>query len=226
MIVKKSKKANLENKRTIFFELGIIIALAFVLLAFEWTTVRSEKFEWTAWNGPMDEEELIEVTVHEEPKPEMPKPQVIPIFIEVGDDVEVDDESEFSSEITDETENQTEFFIPEDDDEVPDEPTIFFIAEEQPSFPGGMNAFYKYLSDNINYPPGAREAGIEGPVYMEFIVWEDGSIRMSNVKRGIGAGCDEEALRVIKNMPNWNPGKQRSKAVNVRMNIPIVFKLN
>jgi len=226
MIVKKSKKANLENKRTIFFELGIIVALSFVLLAFEWTTVRSEKLEWDSFGGTPIDEDMAVITVQKEKKIIMPKP-VIPIAIIITDgDIDVDDPPEIDAGVTGDTENDPYFEIPKEDDEVPDEPAIFLIVEENPSFPGGMGAFYKYLNDNINYPPGAMEAGIEGPVYMEFIVWKDGSIRMANVKRGIGAGCDEEALRVIKNMPKWNPGKQRSVPVNVRLNIPIKFELN
>lgn len=224
--MKKSKKANLESKRAVFFELGIIVALSFVLLAFEWTTIHSEKYNWDDFRGPYVEEDLTQITVQEQKKPIMPKPIILPIIIPVDDNIEVDDTPEIDAGVTVDTQNDPDFVIPEEDDDVPEEPNIFLVVEEQPSFPGGLPALYKYLAENLRYPEAAHEVGISGPVSVDFVVWKDGSIRMVKVRRGIGGGCDEEAFRVIENMPNWNPGKQRSKVVNVRMNIPIVFKLN
>jgi periplasmic protein TonB len=100
---------------------------------------------------------------------------------------------------------------------------IFTIVEEQPSYPGGEDGRIKFLSDNIKYPDLARENGIQGTVYVTFVVEPDGSISNISVLRGIGAGCDEEAIRVVKQMPKWNAGKQRGKNVRVKINMPIKF---
>jgi protein TonB len=110
------------------------------------------------------------------------------------------------------------------DDVVPEE-QIFTIAEEMPSFPGGEAELFKYLGKNIMYPEIANSAGISGVVYMTFVVNKDGTLRDVKVLRGIGGGCDEEAMRVVKNMPAWKPGKQRGKSVTVQYNLPIRFTL-
>ncbi len=102
---------------------------------------------------------------------------------------------------------------------------VFEFVEQNPSFPGGFEALSAYLSKNIKYPPIARENGIEGKVILSFVVDRNGNIRDIKVKRGIGGGCDEEAVRVVKSMPEWKPGKQNGKAVNVMFNLPVNFKL-
>ena len=232
MRVKKSpegmpsaKQKNLDKKRGLFFEIGLILALSVVLLAFEWTTVRTHIIEWDKFGREVVDEEFAKVTIHEKKKLEMPKPKPIQVFEEVSNETEVDEELEISGEITDETINELEFNIEDDPDEGIEEPTVFFVVEFQPEFPGGLNAMYKYLAENIKYPNAAKEVGIQGRVHVSFIVWNDGSIRNVKLLRGIGGGCDEEALRVIASMPNWKPGKQRTQAVNVRMAIPITFNL-
>jgi len=94
-----------------------------------------------------------------------------------------------------------------------------------PEFPGGDTALYRFLAENIHYPDSAKTAGIQGRVFITFVVNTDGSISDARVLRGIGGGCDEEALRVVKSMPNWIPGKQRGKPVRVQYNLPIKFSL-
>ncbi|MFM1744203.1 MAG: hypothetical protein RLZZ630_140 [Bacteroidota bacterium] len=121
-------------------------------------------------------------------------------------------------------ENATEL-PPEEPVVDPDAGKVFTYVEEQPTFPGGESAMYEYLQKNIKYPPLARENGITGRVYLTFVVGPDGNIRDVKVLRGIGAGCDEEALRVVKNMPPWKAGKQNGRAVNVQFNMPINFTL-
>ncbi len=110
--------------------------------------------------------------------------------------------------------------VPEHD---PNEPMT--IVEEMPEFPGGPEALYPYIGKNLRYPEQAVEEGIEGVVYLTFVVETDGRISNVNVLRGIGGGCSEEAVRVVKGMPNWKPGKQNGKTVRVRYNLPIRFKL-
>ena len=100
------------------------------------------------------------------------------------------------------------------------------IVEQMPEFPGGQIGLSKFLSNNIKYPDYARESGIQGNVYVTFVVKTDGSISNIKILRGIGGGCDEEVIRVIKKMPNWKPGKQDGKNVNVQFNLPVNFRLN
>ena len=106
-----------------------------------------------------------------------------------------------------------------------EEPTVFTIVEEMPSFPGGEAELFKYLGKTVKYPPMAQDAGITGVVYMTFVVDEHGKVKDPKVLRGIGGGCDEEAIRVVKAMPPWEPGKQRGKPVLVQYNLPIRFTL-
>ncbi len=103
---------------------------------------------------------------------------------------------------------------------------VFVVVEDMPSFPGGEKARNNYFAKNVKYPEVARKEGIEGRVFVTFVVDKDGSIADVKILRGIGGGCDEEAIRVIENMPKWIPGKQRGKDVRVQFNMPIVFKLN
>lgn len=107
-----------------------------------------------------------------------------------------------------------------------DDAFVYTVVEQMPEFPGGEDALIKYLSKNLNYPDSALRAGVQGKVYISFTVKKDGSITNASVLRGIGAGCDEEALRVIRNMPEWIPGRQRGREVDVLFTIPIVFKLD
>ena len=105
------------------------------------------------------------------------------------------------------------------------EEEIFTVVEEEPSFPGGVDKMYEYLYANIKYPQVAKENNITGRVYLTFVVEKDGSIANPKILRDIGGGCGNEALRVIKSMPKWSPGKQRGKAVRVQFNLPVVFDL-
>ncbi|NUN10487.1 MAG: energy transducer TonB [Ignavibacteriaceae bacterium] len=106
------------------------------------------------------------------------------------------------------------------------EAEIFTYVEEMPSFPGGPEEMFRFFSANIQYPEIAKRAGVEGKIFVSFVVTRGGVIRDVAVVKGIGAGCDEEAVRVVKTMPSWNPGKQNGNPVSVRVSIPIIFKLN
>ena len=99
------------------------------------------------------------------------------------------------------------------------------MIEQQPTFPDGEAALFKYLANNLKYPAIARESNIEGTVYVQFTIAKDGSITGTKVLRGIGGGCNEEAMRVINAMPNWKPGRQQGNAVKVKYTLPIKFKL-
>ncbi len=103
---------------------------------------------------------------------------------------------------------------------------IFTAVEQQPEFIGGQSAMYKYITDNMKYPELAKNSKIQGRVFVKFVVEKDGSIGYVDILKGIGFGCDEEAKRLIKSMPKWNPGKMYGKVQRVFYNIPVVFKLN
>lgn len=111
------------------------------------------------------------------------------------------------------------------DEEETAEAEIFMVVEESPQFPGGDEARIRFLAENISYPAEAREASIQGTVYITFVIEKDGTIADVRVLRGIGGGCDEEAVRVIRKMPRWLPGKQRGKPVRVQFNMPIKFSM-
>ena len=221
---KKSAKADLESKKAIFIEIGLVIALAAVLFAFEWKSY--EKTELNLASRVADDvpEEMVEITQHKKPPPPPKPPQQTTIIEIVEDDVEIDDEIEIDIEADDETE--IEEYVPIEEEDEEEEAQIFTVVESMPGFPGGEAARIKYLNDNIKYPQMARESGIQGRVFVTFVVEKDGKVTDVRVLRGIGGGCDEEAVRVIKNMPRWNAGKQRGKPVRVQFNMPILFKLN
>jgi len=109
--------------------------------------------------------------------------------------------------------------------EVEESKPVFTIVEEMPSFPGGEDARNKFLAENIKYPQQASENGIQGTVYVSFVVDSKGNVTDVKVLRGIGGGCDEEAIRVVRSMPQWHPGKQNGKQVRVLFNMPIYFRL-
>ena len=108
--------------------------------------------------------------------------------------------------------------------EIPD--VIFEVVETQPNPPGGMVGWNKYLAENMKYPEEAKKMGVQGTVIIVFVITTDGFIKDVEVLRGIGGGCDEEAIRVVKNGPKWEPGKQRGEPVNTRMRLPLKFKLD
>jgi protein TonB len=224
MEVKKTPKADLENKKTLFFEIGLILALVIVLVSFEYKSYDKITIDLASRVVQDVPEDIIPITEQKvKPPPPPPPKQVTQIKI-VEDDVEVEDELDIDVEADDQTEVE-EYVPPVEDEEEVDEAEIFTVVESMPTFPGGMGALMKYLAENIKYPPLAKESGIQGRVFINFVVEPDGSISNVKVLRGIGGGCDEEAVRVVKNMPKWSPGKQRGKPVRVSYNLPVKFTL-
>lgn len=225
MKTKKSPRANLEDKRFIFSQIGLILALTIVLFAFEWKSYDTfERLRTTSIDRTP--EELIQITLQKKIPPK-PKPILISALNIVGDDEFTIDEIEiFNIEGKDNT--QLELYnpeLPDEGNEGFDDNIPFVIVEEMPSFPGGEEARMRYLQDNLEYPLLARETKIQGSVFFSFIIEKDGSITNILLLRGIGGGCDEEARRVLENMPKWNPGKQRGTPVRVELNMEIKFKL-
>ena len=224
MEAKKTSKADLENKKSIFFQIGLILALVIVLVAFEYKSYDKITIDLQTRVADDIAEEIIPITEQKvKPPPPPPPKQVTQIKI-VEDDVEVEDDLDIDVEADDETVVE-EYIPPSDDDEEVDEAEIFTVVESMPSFPGGMGELMKFLGQNINYPTLAKESGIQGRVFINFVVEPNGSISNVKVLRGIGGGCDEEAVRVVKSMPKWSPGKQRGKPVRVSYNLPVKFTL-
>jgi len=225
MEIKKNPQKDLENKKVLFFQIGLVFTLIVVLVAFEWKSYERIDMSWLEMSAIDIPEEEIEITRQDEPEP--PPPEV-PEEIEIVEDDEESDEDLFVDvDITDQTAVKEHYGKKPDleEEKEPVEMEIFTIVEEQPSFPGGEAKLMEYLSKNISYPPMARESGIQGRVFVTFVVEPDGNISNVKVLRGIGGGCDEEAVRVVRNMPRWAPGKQRGKPVRVQFNLPIHFVL-
>lgn len=221
---RKSEKTNLETKRTIFLEIGFVIALAVVFMAMEWKSYDKQEYDLVQREVDNTAEEMIPITEQKvKPPPPKPPPSVTIINV-VEDDVEVEDEILIDVDMDDDTEMEEYVPIIEEEEEIVEE-EIFLVVEEMPSFPGGEGEMYKYIGNNIDYPRMAKESGISGRVFVTFVVEKDGRVTDVQILRGIGGGCDEEAIRVIQSMPTWKPGKQRGKPVRVQYRMPIKFTL-
>ena len=220
MEVKKNPDANLEKKRAGFIFVGLVFSLAVVLLAFEYTTYDKTSSELGNLNLDLIEEEIVPIAqVVPPPPPPPPKPTTV---IEI-----VDDEEEIEEELVVEdleVDENTDVEIVEMEETVEEE-EVFTIVEKMPTFPGGEAELFKWLGKNIQYPTMAQDAGIQGVVFVTFVVEKDGSVTGVRVLRGIGGGCDEEAIRRVKQMPRWEPGEQRGKPVKVQYNLPVRFTL-
>lgn len=223
---KKSPKADLENKKFIFTEIGLVIALAVVLFAFEWKSYDKEIMDIGVRDVADIPEEIIPITEQKIKPPPVAPPKVVVAINIVEDDVEVDDDINIDVEADQNTE--VEEYVPVQDmgdEESAEEQQIFMVVESMPEFPGGETALHQYLAENIKYPQMAKESGIQGRVFVTFVVERNGKVTDVKVLRGIGGGCDEEAIRVVQNMPSWTPGKQRGKPVRVQFNLPVKFTL-
>jgi protein TonB len=224
MEIKKSNKADLESKKVLFRQIGLIIALAVIFLAFEWKSYEKTTVDLGAREVKDVPEEIIPITEQKvKPPPPPPPKQVVKINV-VEDNVDVDDDINIDVEADQNTEVQ-EYVPVQQEEEESQEQQIFMVVEAMPEFPGGQNALNKYLSENIKYPQMAKESGIQGRVFVTFVVEKDGRVTDVRILRGIGGGCDEEAIRVVQNMPRWTPGKQRGKPVRVQFNLPVKFTL-
>jgi len=231
MEAKKSPNVNLEKKKLLFTQIGFIITLALLLLAFEWTS-SEEQANSLGEMAAMDiEDELIPITRQLEapPPPPPPKPQVTEILTIVEDDVEIEDELEVEDAEADQ-EMEVEIVDMEEEEE---EISIFTIVEDMPIFmpkkcktkEEGEIELHKYIVTHVEYPNIARENGIQGKVYVEFVVNSKGKVTKVKIVRGIDPALDKAAIKVIKSLPAFSPGKQRGKPTRVRYTVPINFKL-
>jgi len=219
---KKNPRIDLARKSGMFLNVGMAASLLIVILAFEWRSYDDSGL-MDLGNVDDDFEDILEIPPTEQPPPPPPKVQV-PEIIEVPDEEEIEEEIEveLDVEVTEETVVEEIVFEEAPEEENVDE--IFTIVEESASFPGGLAAWGKFLKKQLKYPRQAQRMGIEGRVFIQFIVERDGSLTDIKVVKGIGAGCDEEAVRVLKNSPKWKPGKQRGKPVRQKYIQNIMFK--
>ena len=225
MQVKKSEQASLEKDKLIYTLMGLVFVLSLVYVALEWTEREVTKYEVTDTEFLFEEEVEIQQTSQETPPPPPPPAvQEVEVLNVVEDDVETE-----TIEINTEDDKDVEVIIqapveleqPEEDDEV-----VFVVVETMPEFPGGQQALFKYLSENVKYPVIAQENGIQGRVICQFVVNKDGKIvDVEVVRSGGDPSLDKEAIRVIKSMPPWKPGKQRGKPVRVKYTVPVNFRL-
>ncbi len=234
MEAKKSPKADLEKKKSVFLQIGLIVSLGLAILAFQWKTF--DKVDYNLGQLKMDDvpEEIIPLTERELKPPPPPPPPAIEIKI-VDDKVEVkEDPKIMETEAT----QETKIVVVEQRKEEPTEAEIFTIVERMPSFRGceGLatedqrtsctyNKIQEYLGKTVVYPNMAKDNGITGTVYVTFVIGSAGEVKDAKILRGIGGGCDEEALRAVRGMPKWGAGQQRGKSVSVQYNLPVRFTL-
>ena len=227
MEIKKSDKANLENKKLLFFEIGMIIALLIVYAAFEHTTKETNYDTLVDTTKAIEEEEIVSIEDNLPPPPPAPEIPVLSDQIDiVDDDIDVDDmiintedDANLGVEVKD--------YVAEVEEEVVEEEAIpFQLVEKAPSFMGGgPNEFTKWVNQRLVYPEIAKENGIQGRVTLQFTVEKDGSVTGVKVLRGVDSTLDREAVRVVSMSPKWTPGKQRDRNVKVTYTFPVIFQL-
>lgn len=226
---KKHDAVNLNHYQGLFRNLGFIFSLAIVLLIFEWRTYEEPQMMQLT-KAENAEVELIDIPITEQAPPPPPaKVQNVRITA-IEDEVELEELTvSLDMEISQETEIQevevsiTEEVIVEEEEVIEE---VYTFVEEPATPPDGMTAFLKNLSEDLKYPKEARKLGIQGKVFVQFIVNPTGELTDIKVVRGIGHGCDEEAVRVLKKSPKWKPGKQRGRAVKQQMVLPIMFVMH
>lgn len=228
MEVKKTPKANLENKRLLFVELGAVVTLAVVYFAFSVGTTEKQVATLDAGAQQVIEEEFVPVTQETPPPPpEAPKIPVLSDQIDIVDDevkvddniINLEDDDELGVEIMDYVEGPEE-------EEIEEEAIPFQLVETKPSFMGGdANQFSKWVATRLVYPEIAKENGVQGRVMLQFRVEADGRVTNVKVIRGVEPSIDKEAVRVVSSSPKWSPGKQRDRAVPVTYTFPVYFQL-
>ncbi len=222
MELKKNPKADLDKLRGTFMLGGLFVSLAIMYVIINMKFYDVSASELGQLVVQQVEEEIIPITQQNTPPPPPPPPPAAPEIIQV-----VENEAQVAEVqmVNTEADAQTvveEFQVKE---EVVEE-EIFTIVESMPEFPGGgQEALFKYLNSEMKYPQVAKENGIQGTVFVNFVVGNNGKIRDVKILRGVNKMLDDEAVRVVKAMPSWTPGKQRGKAVSVSYNLPIKFTL-
>lgn len=224
METKKSSRADLENKKNIFFEIGLLVAFATVFLAFEWKSGYTETSDFITVSWEPEEEIMVPITQNL-PQPPPPPPALLTFnMIDLVEDTFTESDVELTDPEDIPNNSPSPFVgnLGDYDDEETDEVIPFVPAEDMPQFNGNLK---QWLGKNLNYPSIAAEMGVQGKVFVQFVVEKDGSISNIKILRGVDESLNQEAIRVIQSMPKWIPGKQRGKPVRVAYNMPIAFEL-
>ena len=226
---KKSERADLQNKRVLFTEIGCIVALALVYFGFDYSTTDVET-AMLEESGMMAEiEDMIAITYDTPPPPpEMPKIPVLSDQIEiVEDDIIVDDDLFINLEDNGDLGVELVDYIEVTEEDLIEEETLpFYTVEIKPKFNGGdANEFSKWVNQRLVYPQICIENGVSGRVTLSFTIKADGTLADAKVMRGVDPALDKEALRVVNSSPKWTPGKQRDRAVAVTYTFPVIFQL-
>lgn len=226
MELKKSKKVDLENKRNLFFQIGLVIALGAVFMAFIGKNQVSPLNTFESATDQIDDDVVYTPPVLlEMPKVVPPPPSALLAFQLTPDDQTIDNIFEF---ILEEPGDPVVFDVPmlKYSSNIEDESdSIFTIAEDMPEFPGGPNALLLWISKNTIYPQVALQNEVQGKVFVSFVVDKTGKVVDAKVTRSVDPSLDAEALRIVNSLPRWKPGMQRMKPVNVSYSVPINFKL-
>ena len=230
MEIKKSPKANLENKKVLFREIGLIAALLLVWGCFEWSSSDKAESGLETTAQAIIEEEQVPITEQEPPPPpEQIKEPVMTEELEIVDD-DIKVTTEFISSDDSDSKIEVKPYVEatvKEEAEVEDEIIPFTIIEDKPTFQGGdANGFTKWVYDHMEYPAEAQANGIQGRVTLQFLIDTDGSVKDVKVVRGVHPSIDKEAVRVVASSPKWSPGKQRNKPAKVRYTLPIMFQLH
>ncbi len=228
MEIKKSEKANLENKKLLFVEIGLVVSLAITLFAFEWTSTETETAVLEDNTEVLVEEEMISTQMETPPPPPAaPKIPVLSDQIDIVDD-EIEIEDDMFMNLEDDASLGVEImdYVEVEEEVVEEEAIPFQLVEEKPSFQGGdANQFSKWVNSRLVYPEIAKENGVQGRVTLQFTVEKDGTVTKVKVLRGVDPSLDKEAVRVVSMSPKWKPGKQRDRAVPVTYTFPVIFQL-
>ena len=229
MISKKTDKANLEKKKGLFTEIGLVLALVFTLAAFEYTKEDLKQSSLQAMRDAQGETEIVPITRQELQKPpEPPKPKTVIIDLKiVEDDVKLEnlDFDAFDANQNDAIKIATVVGNTKEEEE--EEAKVFLIVEDMPTFQGGtLENFRNYIQTTVKYPALAMENSISGTVYVSFVVNRRGEVSNITILRPVDPSLDEAVINALKTAPKWEPGKQRGKPVNVSFSIPVKFILN
>lgn len=226
---KKYYDVDVDKYANLLFNVGLAISLGATLMAFEWKSYDDDQLlDLGAVDAEMEEMEEIPIT--EQPPPPPPPKQIqTPEIIEVPDEEEIEEEIEVDLEVEVDQETVIEEVVEVEEEEEEEETNEIFMAhqlEKQAEPPGGISEFLKYVYSNVKYPKAARRAGIEGRVFITFVVEKDGSLTDIKSMKPLGYGLDEEVINAIKNYPKkWSPAKQRGRPARQRFQVPIKFKL-
>lgn len=225
MELKKSPKADLNNKRGLLLEIGLVVSLLLVIAAFAYTPKEYRIEIVTEYVAPV-EEEITEVTRQDQKPPEAPKKVEVKVITDMLEVVTNDTKITTDVDFAEFDENTEVIQQVEVKEEVIEDDQPFLIAETMPSFQGGdLNKFRAWVQQNIRFPQIALENGIQGRVVLSFVIEKDGRLTNIQVLRSPDRSLSDEAIRVLSKSPKWSPGKQRNQVVRVKYTLPVDFRV-